>query len=551
MVKAVRVVDQRVSLNEPSMVLMKSTPSVNYQQIPPSTPSNNPTITIVVTPGFGLSRSLAFAANLTFTITGTNLNLMTQQQCLSLRAFPINQCLTNLNIQLGTNGVQITPNLYTSAFLHYNNDSLAQRQNQSGTASAPDFVTNYDSLVGTVSSPFANGLDENQSSDINTVRTKQISNIQVNEAGTVLTFNVSVVENLIASPFLYNAVADPQKAIFNLNNVIVTMSFNYLQRMLSYSIPANATVSNVSAVWNSQAIQCQFVAPFEDSITNRTWPTSYNYCYIQSTDTTIASLQAGQSIQISTNTQQLSIIPNTFLIYCIPSVESLTSVSPSLPDFFFPITSINVNFGQRQAILGQASQYQLFEIYKKNGGIADFPRFSGASVVDSTGVKTTYGGAPLILNVASDLNLPTSSIEGEIESANFQANVTVYNNTGVNYTNCVIRVVALTDGYITTSGSGNIDIHTGGVTMEMLAEAESMPYLAEEEVKSMSKGKGYSGGRYSWANFKHDMRGVLDYISPVSKPLISAATKKAVASIEGAGLYPRSHMRGKIRGLYH
>jgi len=158
----VKAVDARVDLSPNSLVVFESVPSVQYQQIPPSQPSNNVVITIPITPGFGLSRSLAFQAQLTFTITGTALNQFTEQQSISLRAFPINQTLTNLNVQLGTNGVQITPNLYTSAFLQYNNNSLSQRQNQSGTASAPDETTSYDPLVGTIASPFANGLDENQ-----------------------------------------------------------------------------------------------------------------------------------------------------------------------------------------------------------------------------------------------------------------------------------------------------------------------------------------------------------------------------------------------------
>jgi hypothetical protein len=550
MMKLAKAVDGRVDISEPTLVVFSSVPSVQYYSAVPATPSNNPNIVIPISPGFGLSRSLAFQAEISFTITGTALDLFLEQQCISLRAFPINQTLTNLNIQLGTNGVQITPNLFTSAFLHYNNDSLAQRQNQSGTASAPDFTTAYEPLVGTVSSPFANTLDENQSSSINTVRTKQLSNFVVNGAGTSLTFTANIVEDLIASPFLYNATVDPQKAIFNLNNVNITMSFNYLQRMLSYSIPAGATVSGVSAVFNSQAILCQFVAPFENSITNRTMPTSYNYSYIQSTDTTIANLPAGASVSVSTNTQQLSIIPDMFLIYVIPSVESLTSISPSLPDFFFPITNININIGMRQSVLGQATQFQLWQLYKKNGGIADWSRFSGASVVDSTGVKTTLGGAPLILSVAQDLNLPASSTVGEVESSNFSANLTVYNNTGMNFTNCTIRVVSLTDGWITTSGNGNIDVHTGGITPEMVAMANEMPYLAEETLKRNAKGKGYSGGKYSWSDFKHDMRGVANYISPFTKPVIGALTNKAVKTIEGAGMYPRREIRGAIRGMY-
>ena len=53
----VRAVDARVDLSPPTMVVFESVPSVQFQQIPPSQPSNNPVITIPITPGFGLGRS--------------------------------------------------------------------------------------------------------------------------------------------------------------------------------------------------------------------------------------------------------------------------------------------------------------------------------------------------------------------------------------------------------------------------------------------------------------------------------------------------------------
>jgi hypothetical protein len=84
----------------------------------------------------------------------------------------------------------------------------------------------------------------------------------------------------------------------------------------------------------------------------------------------------------------------------------------------------------------------------------------------------------------------------------------------------------------------------------MVAMANEMPYLAEETLKRNARGKGYSGGKYTWGDFKNDMRGVLNYISPVSKPIIGALTNKAVGAIEGAGMYPRRAIRGAIRGMY-
>lgn len=560
--KFAKAVDNRINLEEPTLVVMESVPSVIYQSIPPSQPSNNPVITIPVAAGMGLSRELLFQAGITFTITGTDLDLFQSSQCLSLRAFPINQCLSNLNIQLGTQSVSITPNLYTSAFLQYNNDTFTQRQNQSGTASAVDLTTSYDDVVGTVASPFSNTLDENNSGYSNTCRTKQIVSVTPNVANTTLTVVVNIVEALIASPFTYQGIADPEKAIFNLNNVIVTMSFNYLQRMLSYSIPAGATVTAVSGVFTSQSILCQFIAPFENSLSNRTYPTSYNYTYIQSTDTTISSISAlvGSTATISTNTQQLSIIPDYFLIYAIPSVSDLTSVSPSYPDFFFPISAVNIQIGQRSSVLGSASQFQLWQTSKKNGSNVDWTRWSGQPILDSTSTTGTNkgvgSGGVLILSTASDLNLPKTSAVGMSEAQNFQANITIVNNTGVAWNNVTIRVVSLTSGYMQTSGQGNIQLVTGGVTPQMLQNA---PTISESVLRTSSLAKGYSGGGF-WEDFK---KGFSSVMKPAGKiftaaaplageyaPIVAGlgATYSALGDATGGALMPRNQMRGRMMG---
>jgi hypothetical protein len=559
--KFAKAIDNRINLEEPTMVIMESVPSVIYQSIPPSVPSNNCVITIPVASGMGLSRELLFQAGLSFTITGTNLENFTTQQCLSLRAFPINQCLSNLNIQLGTQSVSITPNLYTSAFLQLNNDTYTQKQNQSGTASAVDLVTSYDDIVGTVASPFSNALDENNSGYSNTSRTKQIISITPNATtnATSLTVVANVTEALIASPFTYQGIADPEKAIFNLNNVIVTLSFNYLQRMLSYSIPSGASVTAVSGEFTSQAILCQFIAPFENSLANRTYPTSYNYTYIQSTDTTISSIASavGSTASISTNTQQLSIIPDYFLIYAIPSVSDLTSVSPSYPDFYFPISACNIQIGQRSSVLGSANQFQLWQLSKKNGSNVDWPRWSGQNIVDSANASAGVGGGGvLILSTASDLNLPKTSAVGMAEAQNFQANITIVNNTGVAFNNITIRVVSLTSGYMQTSGQGNIQLVTGGVTPQMLQNA---PVISETHLRSSALTKGYSGGGF-WDDFKKGFSSVMKPAGKITTalapltgeyaPALGAAGTifTALGDATGGALMPRRAMRGRIMG---
>jgi hypothetical protein len=425
-------------------------------------------------------------------------------------------------------------------------------------------MATYSSIVGSVGSPFGSGWEEDNSNSVNTVRTKQISNLVIAGDGLSMTFNVNVTEALIASPFIYEGVADPRKAIFNLSNVIVTAQFsNIASRFLSYAVPVGATVTGVTYNWTApQKIFCEFVAPFEDSISNATRPSSYNYTFIQSADTQIGAFPAGSSVTIPTNTLTLGIIPNTFLIYAIPmsgpatdtvtgaTLPTLNSTSISCADFFFPITNINVQFGEKQGLLGQASPYQLWAISKKNGSNVDYPRWSGQTVASSMGTYGAYSGGVLVLNTAQDLGLPTSTCAGMVYPSNFSANITVYNQTGFNYpSGCILRVVALTDGWITTAGSGNIDQHVGSITREMLS-AQPIPEIEEDVIRAKSRQSGYTGGRYTWGDFKHDMSSFANYISPVSKPIITALTNKAVNKIQGSGKMHRGKVRGLLKGYF-
>lgn len=560
----VKAVDARINMDTPTMVIFESTASVQYQTLTTPTASDNISILIPVTQGMGLSRQLMMNCQLQFTITGTALTNFENANRISLRAMPVNQSISALNIQMGTGGVQMVPNLYTSAFLQYNNDSYAQRQNQSGTASAVDTMALYSNVVGLASSPFAPGFDEQISNNINTVRTKQMSNFVYSGDGTSLTFDVNVTEALIASPFTYEGIADPRKAIFNLSNVVVTVAFsNIASRFLSYAVPTGTTITNVAYTWSApQKIFCEFVAPFEDSISNATRPSSYNYTFIQSSDTQIGAFPAGSSVPVSLNTLTLGIIPNTFLIFAIPMsgpandtvsgavLPTINSTSISCADFFFPVTNINVQFGEKQGLLGQASPFQLWAISKKNGSNVDYPRWSGAQVNSSVQTYGNYSGGVLVLNTAQDLGLPTSTCAGMVYPSNFGGTVTVTNNTGLNYPQgCILRVVALTDGWITTAGSGNIDQHVGSITREMLTAGE-LPLIEEDVIRAKSRLSGYSGGKYSWNDFKHDMSSFANYISPVSKPIIGALTTKAINSINGSGRMQRGKVRGLLKGYF-
>ena len=561
----VKAVDSRVDNRPPSYVLYEAVPAVSYNSYIPANVSLNPVITInTPSASQGISRTIIFNATATITLTGTNMQNFLTEQCLSLRAFPLHQCMTNCSIQLGTANVNLQPFQYASALINVNNPTKTQSASQSGTASAPDVCTSYSDIVGFVGSPFACGFDELQSDDCNSIRKAQIVSVTPNNGGvasTALVVVLNVSEPLMCSPFQYTGEG---KSIFGLDTLIFNFSFAYLQRMLSYAIPAGATVTSSTGVFNSQALQCSFIAPSEDSVSSIGNPSIYNWTQIQSNTTVYAPAVPSQSVfNVSTNSVQYSIIPSYFLIYATPSVADLTGTT-SLPDFFFPIQSLNVNYGMRTGIFGGATPYQLFETAKRNGISANYPRFNGATINDSTGFRGVFGGCPMVINVSKDLQLPANLTSGMSYQTTFSATLQFLNNTASAYGNIQIQVIALTDGFIEIVPSGSVNTVAGNVTKADLAKANELPMLSEASIRNEADESGYSGGssyggKFNWGSIRDAFRPVQKAFSAVA-PALSAMNPELAPMIMGAqginkalggAKYARGSMRNAIRqGMY-
>ena len=123
----VKAVDARVDNRPPSYVLYEAVPAVSYNSYVPANVSLNPVITInTPSASQGISRTIIFNATATITLTGTNMQNFLTEQCLSLRAFPLHQCMTNCSIQLGTANVNLQPFQYASALINVNNPTKTQ-----------------------------------------------------------------------------------------------------------------------------------------------------------------------------------------------------------------------------------------------------------------------------------------------------------------------------------------------------------------------------------------------------------------------------------------
>jgi len=547
-IRIAKAIDQRINIHEdPVLVLSESVPSVQFNNLQVSgSASVNPTFNISVPPGQGLSREIFMAFNITFQITGTNLTEYENYNAISLRAFPLNSCITSCNVNLGTNGVSMNTSLYQPLFTQWNVDSSVANADFSSFPSAPDLYSSYSTAIGASNSPFDSIISSPNSQYVNSSRTGQITAITVNSA-TSMTVSAQIIEPIMVSPFTYTGVKNPKKSLFNLSNVVVSLSFNNLARMLSWAPASDSTITSVVGNFTSQQLFFDIISPFEDSLLNSVRPTSYNYTntQIQSSGFTIAG--NGSTSPTSSNVLQFSYIPSHFAIWAMPPPSALNDQTKSYPDFNFSISGVSVNFAQRSNLIGTNAQpIQLYNLCKKNGSNTSYPQWSGLPIVSSGSASNyQYGGGALILDVSSDLSLPKSSCVGMASQVNFQINLTITNNSPVNWStaypgdSCQLYVAAFTPGICTIEFGGVVNLEVGaGITKQMYDSAPALSSSTDDSVRNAMAANGYSGG--SWSSFMNAMK---PYLDPVGKAL----SQKAVGAIETFGAGKMN--RGKVRGL--
>jgi hypothetical protein len=322
--------------------------------------------------------------------------------------------------------------------------------------------------------------------------------------------------------------------------------------MLSWAVVDGATITSTIATFGSQELLYEIISPYEDSLLNHVRPTTYNYTYTQIQSSSF-SCQGYKSTTSSVNSNVLNfpIIPSHFAIWAMPPPSAIENPTISIPDLCFSISNVNINFAQRNNLIGgNARPIQLYNLSKKNGSNTTFSQWNGQNIISSgnnPASPITYGGGCLILDCASDLSLPKSSCVGMSYQVNFQITCDITNNSNINWSQygaCQLFVASFTPSTCTIEYGGVINLENGaGITKEMYDNAPALSASTDNAVRANTASNGYSGG--SWSSFMSAMKPYLD-------PIGQALSRKAVAGIETAGMGMAGAGRmskGKIRGM--
>jgi hypothetical protein len=116
---------------------------------------------------------------------------------------------------------------------------------------------------------------------------------------------------------------------------------------------------------------------------------------------------------VTSNTIQFQSIPHR--VYISLSISNADKTR-NLPDFFFPITNINITWGNKTGILSTLTQKDLYLICNKNGLRQSWPMFYGRAINSYGGGASSWyngPGAPLCLNFGDDIPLISEDYPGK------------------------------------------------------------------------------------------------------------------------------------------
>ena len=230
------------------------------------------------------------------------------------------------------------------------------------------------------------------------------------------------------------------------------------------------------------------------------------YLQLQNTVVDVPVITNGSSQTVTSNTYQLSMIPDSVIIACRKKAGTQTYNDA---DAYLPLfnpnsggsAGLNINFANTPGILSSNTAQSLWEYSNNAGTIQDWVSFcgqttkidataaaAGVSIISTTGpiLNLKFGSA---INLVSDWNAPSS-----IGNFSFQVSASVYNNTGADLLAGAYELVCVfINSGIVVSSLGSTSVYQGLLTKEDVLTATTKDVVNQGEYKRMYGAGWWSG----------------------------------------------------------
>lgn len=381
---------------------------------------------------------LYFPIRMTVTGTANPAPLLLWGSADGFRNTPIQQIISNIELKVNGTSVTIPTNRMNNALSWLTMYGENADLRYSMTPCMLDQFQNYNDFTQTAQNNGASGgsarnvLANYGESQFNAPRGGFPVVLGGLNSGTTMTVDAVLVEPLMISPLL---ALDDGPGLIGVQNMYVTLSIGNVARMFAHNSTLNPNViSSVAVSFNSPPqllfqylTPNELVTPFYKSV-----PYVYPYFelipYITSFGSNIAP---NASNTVTANNIQLSTIPKTLIIWV---GQSYNDLSYNLPDSFFGITQLQIQFEGKSSTFTSATQQDLYRMSVKNGYKGSWAQFS------------KYTGSVLVINLGSDIGLYPNEAPGLGGTYQLRITVTAVNLNQSQNLNAELNVIACSEG---------------------------------------------------------------------------------------------------------
>jgi hypothetical protein len=334
------------------------------------------------------------------------------------RCQPLNNSLSTIQVSLNSDRLSQNLNLYSRALTRYANPVQKRDVWSAQSPQMLDQSIEYADLNGTARDPmrpYGDNVFETSRGGFEGVTI--LTNTDTGAADTA-TVRLKVTEFLQLSPFLFEAGAN-DTGLLGIQNASLTLTLGGRGvgplSGLAGSIWSHSKLGSVLTGAIASVVEAQCIVSYISPDPTMSIPKANSYPYSELTyypTTSLAAVPAAVPVTLAQNNVQLDSIPSR-VYFWISAQDSDFNMTET--DTFFNISNINVSFHNRDAILSNATEADLYAIAAKNGSNLSFTQWNKRV------------GSVLALDFGEDIPLAAGEAVGMAGNFNFHAKVTCTN----------------------------------------------------------------------------------------------------------------------------
>lgn len=372
-------------------------------------------------------------------------------------------------------------------------------------------------------------------------------------------YRMTVVENLFISPMMWLGMQDRCAGLALINNLILNIRFQDVNRMVSAYLPAGCSLTvsigpnmtlpstspfSVTTGNITPTLLIEYIT--QDPILSAHLPQTiaFDYSLIQPFITSgqlTSTTGTTAPRQITIQSLRLASIPSKLYIFARPSKSFLNTdvLAQTTPDTFLSITDISLSFNNRINLFATFTAQDLWAMSVKNG------------LKDSFVDWQYNGGSVLIIDISKDIMLDSDECDGQANKySTLQAQIT-YSASPLAY--CGATVATNYDSYVLVEQPGKAFINASEcqylLTGPSAAEVLSLTSNLDNKVDHADlEGKGVGGGVLSSVGklFKSG----LQKFKTLNPEHVSKGLEMAQGALKSLGLGVAGGGMGKHKRVY-